>query len=665
MFRPDVIGIFEHTVLIIEGKYTEANTFISEWLIKFRMARRELNEVLTRNYPQRNIIVVLALKDIRSIPGPLKTEVQNLHVKIIDEREINYYASLQKVVGIGVGHIFWGRMRANLPNIGIKKPPCLRVKRGKKELYIFSASPHDILCRAFVSHREMHESEKGVIGYQRMLQKNKLNEIAKYIQSGKSFPTPIVVSFTKKAGEVFEPDEIAVGRSPAEDTGIIFGHLRFPSIAGSIQVIDGQHRLFGYSKVKASNEHIIQVVAYKYTADLDPATMFVEINSKQTNVKSGLLWELYPDIYSSDDEFYYLSLISRAVEASTDREIPDRMQFISRGSKGPITFQSLCNEIKKAGFLGKEKGVLQGVSGVQNDSLRQNLETILNALFGAILDLGKSAPNVNEIFILTNNGIIPIIRIIARIIRYEILPTGNYSNLTRRPFLEDIFKKYFQPIYDFYKKKSIQELHELRRRRSSNSGHNQTDDEMTDRIRASFKPNFPSRPGRVPLELINLVQEISMLAEQVNSNAQYSGKISSWVFKEFNSTNFEKKMGRAVESEADLSYFLNVLYQEFIEGSGKDSPDNRICQILCLSKIYDIQNLDGINTLRNHYHHKLTQQDPKKKQRALDLIKDYSGLSSYCNPNDLESIHYQKIAVHILNKLKSELLEKLIEKLKS
>ena len=310
------------------------------------------------------------------------------------------------------------------------------------------------------------------------------------------------------------PNTFRAGRSLGDDSGVVFGHLRLPTGAGSIQIIDVQHSLFGYSKVPPSKEQVIQVVTHKYYADLDPATMFVEINSKQTSVKSGLLWELYPDIYGPDDELYYLALISKAVEASAEKEIPERMQYISRGKKGPLTFQSLCTEIRKAGFIAKGKGILYSVSGASDESLRKNLETILDALFGALLDLGKDAPNVNEIFILTNNGIIPIIRIIARVISSDLLPSGNLANLSRRPYLQDIFKKYLRPVYNNYKGKSVEELTELRRRRCSNSGHTQTDDEMTDVIRRGFKPSFPYRPGRVPHDFTTSVQTIGAQSAQ-------------------------------------------------------------------------------------------------------------------------------------------------------
>ena len=183
VFKPSAIGIFDHSILIIEGKYTDESSFITDWISKYRNSRRHLHEILVRKYPDRSIVVVLAVKDARNIQERLLNELRNIRVKLIDEREINYYASLQKAVGVGVRHIFWGRVRPNVPNIGMKKLPCLRVSKGKKDFYIFAANPDDILCRAFISHREIHEPDEGIIGYQRMLQKKKLSEIAQYIQS--------------------------------------------------------------------------------------------------------------------------------------------------------------------------------------------------------------------------------------------------------------------------------------------------------------------------------------------------------------------------------------------------------------------------------------------------------------------------------------------------
>ena len=187
---------------------------------------------------------------------------------------------------------------------------------------------------------------------------------------------------------------------------------------------------------------------------------------------------------------------------------------------------------------------------------------------------------------------------------------------------------------------------------------------MTDKIRKGFSPNFPYRPGRVPQEYTSLVQTVGALTEQVNTTAQYTGKISSWVFKEFNLTVFTKSLDRAIDSEANLSYFLGTLYKEFIEGSGKDSSDNRIKQILGYTKVYDVQILNVVNTLRNFYSHKATQLDPRNKQLALASLRELANQPTLYNPHDLEETHYQKIAVGILERLKSELLDKLLDALK-
>src|SRR3990172_11120848 len=47
-FRPDAIGIFEHSILIVEGKYTDARSFITDWVSKYRSVRRQLHEILEK-----------------------------------------------------------------------------------------------------------------------------------------------------------------------------------------------------------------------------------------------------------------------------------------------------------------------------------------------------------------------------------------------------------------------------------------------------------------------------------------------------------------------------------------------------------------------------------------------------------------------------------------
>ncbi|OGD20064.1 MAG: hypothetical protein A2W03_00085 [Candidatus Aminicenantes bacterium RBG_16_63_16] len=657
-FISDVIAIFEQCVLLVEAKDTEAQTFISDWISKFREGRKNrLEECLKKKYHKKFVESILATKDSNSILKRHKDEIHQMRIKIMDDRDLNYYRSIQRATGIGVEHLFWGRIAPKIFSPENEPIPALCIRLGKKkEAYIFAANPRDILCRSFISHRELHEPEEGVIGYQRMLQPKKLNKIAQFISDGNNFPTPIVVAF-RKAGKYFQQTVKEQQIQQGDHKTIIFGHVRLPSETGSMQLIDGQHRLFGYTKVEYNENHIIQVVAYNRLVDPSPANLFVEINHEQTPVKSNLLWELYPDIYSPDDPQYYLAVISRAIESSISKEIPDKVEHISRGTHGPITFQTLCGEVKKTGLVGKNSGILFAATGINWQQVEERLESVFNALFGAMIDLGKDNVAVNSEFFFTNNGIIPIIRIAARIIGQDI--KGDLQILSRRQILQEVFKKYLTPLYEFYGSKTIPDLAHFRRAGTGNSGQNKTDDRMTELIRKE-KPNFPFRAKYFDKEYEDLIHEVANKADQINSTAVSSGKISSWVFKEFHSRDFIKSLSHPIDNEAGFTHLLTILYKEFHEGSGKDSPDNRIKKILNLQKIYDLPIFNDLNNLRNSYEHKETQLPTETKRGALEIIRGLPGLQDLPSKHELQPEEYILIAKTLLKRFNTELMDRLL-----
>jgi len=187
---------------------------------------------------------------------------------------------------------------------------------------------------------------------------------------------------------------------------IEFGFLRLPRDVNSVQIIDGQHRLYGYSKLPRSEAHIVHVLAYRDEGE-DLATMFVDINSKQTKVPASLLWELYPDIFGEDNPEYWKAQISEAVEAAAHRQLAGLVEQHSTGTRGPISFQTLCSEVSRAGLL---------------DQFRDSsgLQTCLEALFAVMKELGTLYPGVNNEFLFTNNSLSAVIRTAGRILQFEI-----------------------------------------------------------------------------------------------------------------------------------------------------------------------------------------------------------------------------------------------------
>ncbi|MGQ9817565.1 MAG: DGQHR domain-containing protein [bacterium] len=121
--------------------------------------------------------------------------------------------------------------------------------------------------------------------YQRAIEKKRLGDIANFVleQNQKSkievFPNNIVVNIQNLK---FIPDE------NNSDSGTI----EFSNKYGALWVIDGQHRLYSFCKIKdenVRNKYRFIVTAYPNVSLSDQAEIFYTINDKQEGINSDLI----------------------------------------------------------------------------------------------------------------------------------------------------------------------------------------------------------------------------------------------------------------------------------------------------------------------------------------------------------------------------------------
>lgn len=649
IFRPDLLAIFDDgRALFVECKLTESEAYLSSWLSRFRNERRNILETFRAN--GWRLVSLLAVEDRRTLKDHIVDLARDLQVRILGEREIDYFDALRNSCGIGVGHLFWAQVAPGSIAQEEQVLPALRVKQGRnRDAFIFSANAHDLLSRSIVSHRELHSPKEGIIGFQRMLQKKKLREIEKHILKYNSFPTPIIIAFRKPTSPVFEPLSKKAKSAESMRGEIEFGYIRLPKGSDSLQIIDGQHRLYGYSGLPRSNDHIIHVVGYKTVKDPSPADLFVNINSKQTKVPSKLLWELYPDIYGEQDADIHKTVISRVTEAASKHYLKGHFEHISSGLKGEITFSTLCSEIKRAQLFGPSP------SGLTQDE--EQLRIILEAFFGTLIELGEKHPGVNDAFVLSNIGITPMIRILGRIIRFEI-GQNRTQVLSRKHVLSDALRMYFEPVYQYFEQLGDTALRALRKNRIGGAGAIENDDEFTEKIRAGFDPQFPYRSKKqlCSPKWETATKNFASLLVSINDEVTDRGIMNGWVFQEFAPDKFKSRLRKPIDNEDDFESVVKVLYQIVIEGSGKGGPDNRLARLLNLQSIYDIGCVADLNVLRTYTQHYSTQIDPSKRQKAVAVLGKLAG-RTIGGPSELVEEDYQLMAETLLQRITDEVLD--------
>lgn len=145
------------------------------------------------------------------------------------------------------------------------------VTQGTHRFYTLTM-PSDILAQTcFATTREEDREE----GFQRTLSKERAQQIADYIDSG--------------LGTI--PSSIVLSAQPEAKLRVITGKtIEFKPDPKAFLIIDGQHRVYGFSKAKTKLR--VPVVIYNGLSKRDESRLFIDINTKQKPVPNELLLEI-------------------------------------------------------------------------------------------------------------------------------------------------------------------------------------------------------------------------------------------------------------------------------------------------------------------------------------------------------------------------------------
>jgi DGQHR domain-containing protein len=166
----------------------------------------------------------------------------------------------------------------------------------------FYIDPESLLQRAYVFRKDGWRSSKSV--YQRLISKSKIEEIRRYLRvEGRVFLNNIVATLPSDTEyKIIEPKDKDI--EPNTEHAASPAQIKIPSRVNSIGLIDGQHRTYSYyedinddpaiSSLRGKQNLLVTGIVFPETiTDKDrekfEATLFKEINSKQTNVKSDLI----------------------------------------------------------------------------------------------------------------------------------------------------------------------------------------------------------------------------------------------------------------------------------------------------------------------------------------------------------------------------------------
>lgn len=315
------------------------------------------------------------------------------NIRVVTEAELQYFDAFANYLGSAGRYQFLAEFLEgqDIPALGNVKVPAVRGAFGPHTFYSFAISARHLLKIAFVNHQALdHPNSKPA--YQRMVNKGRIKKIGQFIEGGGFFPTNLLINFSDKCRFDFKENE-----GSAEDR-LKFGWLYLPNKYKSAWIIDGQHRLYGFSNLADEFlDKTLFVLAFEKLPHAVEADLFITINHEQKSVPKGLLVTLQADLkIGSDDPKESLgALASRLVRTlSQDAtspffgrlSIPGIPPNDAQNLTVPEVVKGLLTSTLVGKLVAKNNTVPGYLCGPTHDKTLQRARRILNGYFRAIME---------------------------------------------------------------------------------------------------------------------------------------------------------------------------------------------------------------------------------------------------------------------------------------
>ena len=284
---------------------------------------------------------------------------QERKIFLITEQIRNYISTVIEVSGseeFSFNQLL-GLFRSGKPDYGKKHIRAFSSKSGKYKqhnVYTFSISPKEMIPISTVSHQaasKIYESkDKMNSHYQRLLTKRRIQQVADFLENNhQPFPNNILVNYRGKKKLQFERSQ---QKTLSKDViGNIPGTLIIDACPATFHVIDGQHRLFGYTGVEKKpggirETHRVLVTAFENLNAEEEADVFLDVNTNAKPIKPGLVME----IEYSTEKVFKRNLATSVVFKLREKEDSALKGLIAeaegRGALSPKDLQSSLLECK-------------------------------------------------------------------------------------------------------------------------------------------------------------------------------------------------------------------------------------------------------------------------------------------------------------------------------
>lgn len=464
----DVVGGWDNTLFIIEcrwkGKKDKYNLRPILNDIKDKKESIVKGAKKHKKYSKYNdFIFILAVRNVELTKEDF-SYAKKRDIYLWDENTTEFYKDLSKSLGSFTKFNLLGEMKIYPKDRSPIRVPAFSFSKNGYTMYHFLINPTKLLRYCYVARRGRGMKEH----YQRMIKRNRINNVANYIEEENGFfPNNAIVAIDEDC-QFLQDEDLENALEIENDLEI--GILQFPRSFRSLWIIDGQHRLFGYSKSSEQEDHKMPVVAFKDIDMSDQMKIFIDINENQKSVDPNLIWDLHGETREKDEE----GIISNAVKDLNKKGLLKDKIFIplhSTNRKDKINLSAICIAIKKSGlakeYTRNEKDLKNPIFSKGHKKLTNNLRLELQRFLDSLNSVfSKKAINS---FVLTNGGISVMIYI------FELILPEIKKRSDNKSEWEDNLEKYLNPIGSHLDKSDIQKYIE---RLSSEGGRNSVTSEL-------------------------------------------------------------------------------------------------------------------------------------------------------------------------------------------
>lgn len=295
-------------------------------------------------------------------------------------------------------------------------------------------------------------------------------------KGGGFFPTNILVNFSDA------PRFDLIANKENTDPNVKFGWLTLPAKYRSAWIIDGQHRLYGFSHL--DDEYLDQslfVLAFERMSVQKEADLFITINHKQKSVPQSLLVSLLADIRmgDSDPSTALTALASAVVRAlNTDKASPLARRFAIHGvppePSQNLTISEAVKGLRTSGLIGKLSGkvIAPGpLSDVTDETTVIRASSVLSRYFEAVRAANPERWEAGrEAYIAVNPGIRAHLRVISEVVSYLSHKKALDFGLLKPEDFANHIVAFCDPLLEFIKEASDDDIHKRFSRRFGEGG---------------------------------------------------------------------------------------------------------------------------------------------------------------------------------------------------